>query len=218
MDIWWPLIVKSQDILLLLKIVSLHRALGAKPMAGLNRALPMDWVGWESENEESLPGDEAPPPQVEQFSTRGLESSLGLSKSEVSQAINRCLDVGLVIKDRTSGLPMTNASALLDFIVYGLKYVFPAKPGPMVRGIPTAAAAPVLKGELASAGSYIHVWPDPAGKELGQRIEPIYRSVPHAVRRDPDLYAMLALVDAIRLGKPREVAVARKLLEGLMAI
>ena len=83
----------------------------------------------------------------------------------------------------------------------------------MERGIPTAAAAPVLQSELISAGEYIHVWPYVQGKALGQALKPLFKSVPHAVRRDPELYASLALIDAIRLGNPREMKVAATLLE-----
>lgn len=38
-------------------------------------------------------------------------------------------------------------------------------------------------------------------------------SVPCAARQDEALYAMLALVDAIRLGNEREASLARTLLE-----
>lgn len=211
--------MKSQDIVVLLKIVSLHRALAARETVEQSAALPTDWEGWEVAAEKMpLPEHDPHAPFSERFTTRGLESSLGLSKSEISKAIQRSIEVGLAMKERKTGYPKANTAALLDFIVYGLKYVFPAKPGPLVRGIPTAAAAPVLLGKLASPGSYIQVWPDPWGKVLGQHIEPLYKSVPHAVKRDADLYAMLALVDAIRLGKPREATLARQLLEPLMTI
>lgn len=187
--------MKSQDIVLLLKLVSLHRVLSAaRP--------PIE--------------TDSPTGFAEQFTTRGLEAVLGLSKSEVSKALQRCIQVGLVTKDRKTGYPRSNTTALFDFIVYGLKYVFPAQPGPLVRGIPTAAGAPVLQDKLAGTDSHIQVWPDPLGKVRGQRIEPLYKSVPFAVKQDADLYAMLALVDAIRLGKPRESELAGQLLGDLL--
>jgi hypothetical protein len=211
--------MKSQDILVLLKLVSLHRQLKASLEAASYPPIQPDWQGWDDEGEEAgIAGERLPAGFAERFTTRGLEASLGFGKSEINKAINRCLDVGLAIRDRNSGYPKPNTAALLAFILNGLKYVFPAKPGPMVRGIPTAAAAPVLAGELGSAGSYIHVWPDPWGKELGQKVEPLYKSVPHAVRRDAELYAMLALIDVVRLGKARELAVADKLLQSLLTI
>ena len=203
--------MKSQDILLLLKLVSLARQQSA-PLPG-NRAelgIPDDWRGWAT-----LPAEEVQtsgPVAEEQFSVRALEESTGISKSEVSGSLRRCLDVGLAKLERGSGLPRANTRALLGFVMNGLKYVFPARPGPLVRGIPTAHAAPVLAGRLLSAGEHVHVWEDAHGSVQGQRVDPLYKSVPRAVRRDAALYAMLALVDAIRLGQERESALAGKLL------
>lgn len=203
--------MKSQDLLLLFKLVSLER-LQARPQAALRAGLgiPDDWRGW------ALAGNEDPiaPERVseEVFSVRSLEDSTGISKSQVSGALRRCMDVGLVKAERGTGLPRANTRALYGFVMSGLKYVFPARPGALVRGIPTSHAAPVLAGRLLSAGEHIHVWEDARGRFQGQKVEPLYRTVPHAVRRDAELYAMLALVDAVRLGQERETAVAGKLL------
>ncbi len=59
-----------------------------------------------------------------------------------------------------------------------------------------------------SAGELIYVWPDAEGKKKGQAILPLCRSVADAIAKDQLLYELLALVDAIRLGNPREVEVA----------
>jgi len=64
-----------------------------------------------------------------------------------------------------------------------------------------------------SMDEHIHVWPDPKGNEIGQSLKPLFKSVPDAARRDPELYDLLALVDAIRLGNPRESKFAQQLLE-----
>jgi len=206
-----PVLMKSQDILLLLKLVSLERRQSV-PVAGDKAALgiPDDWHGWAGPATQETAmaaglSDDA-------FSVRGLEESTGISKSEVSQALRRCTEVGLVVPERGSGIPRANTRALLGFVMNGLKYVFPARPGPIVRGIPTAHSAPVLANRLLSAGEHIYVWEDGYGSDQGQRVEPLYRSVPRAVRRDAELYAMLALVDAIRLGRERESALAGSVL------
>lgn len=206
-----PSLMKSQDILLLLKLVSLERLQGAPETANRGElGIPEDWRGWAA-----LPADETEtlaPASEDLFSMRALEESTGISKSEVSNSLRRCLNVGLAKAERGSGLPRANTHALLGFIMSGVKFVFPARPGPLVRGIPTAHAAPVLAGRLLSAGEHIHVWEDAYGNVQGQRVEPLYKSVAHAVRRDATLYAMLALVDAVRLGQERESALAGKLL------
>lgn len=204
--------MKSQDVLLLLKLVSLEHQQSVPP-AG-NRAafgIPDDWRGWS----QAAAGEDAPANGAEDaYSVRALEDSTGISKSEVSGSLRRCLDVGLTRQERGSGIPRANTRALFSFISQGLKYVFPARPGPLVRGIPTSHAAPVLAGRLLSAGQHPYVWEDAYGSVQGQRVEPLYKTVPRAVRRDAQLYAMLALVDAIRLGQERESALATKLLAG----
>ena len=200
--------MKSQDIVLLLKLVSLGREESAAlPGNRVELGIPDDWHGWASPEDEK-------PSQVttDMYSVRALEESTGISKSEVSGSLRRCMEIGLAKVERGTGIPRTNTRALLGFVVHGLKYVYPARAGALVRGIPTAHAAPVLAGRLLSAGEHVHVWEDAHGSVLGQRVEPLHKGVPHAVRRDAALYAMLALVDAVRLGQERESALAGKLL------
>ena len=47
------------------------------------------------------------------------------------------------------------------------------------------------------------VWPHPDGDTRGLSIKPIFRSAPDAARRDPRLFAWLALADALRTGDAR---------------
>ena len=147
------------------------------------------------------------------YTARALEHETGISKSQINLSLNRCIDVGLAKTDRQSGVPRVKVRALFDFIVHGLKYVFPAKPGEITRGIATSFAAPVLNQKLMSAGELIMVWPDAKEKTKGQAIEPLFKSVAYAVNRDPEIYALLALVDAIRIGQPREANLAADLLK-----
>jgi len=51
------------------------------------------------------------------------------------------------------------------------------------------------------------------GRKKGQAVQPLFKSVPKAVIDDKCLYEYLALVDAIRLGNPREANLAAELLE-----
>lgn len=167
-----------------------------------------EWQGWE----DSVVNEE--PVNAASYTLRSLSESLGLSKSEVGNSLARSRDIGLLITDHRSGLPKANSRALVDLIKYGVRYFFPVKPGSIVRGIPTAFAAPVLEGKVLSAGEIIPVWPDARGKTKGESIEPLFKTVPHAVKNDFLLYHFLALVDAIRIGGPRESAVAATMLEG----
>jgi hypothetical protein len=63
-----------------------------------------------------------------------------------------------------------------------------------------------------SAGEFSLVWPDARGNTKGQAIQPLFKSATFAVRQDPKMYALLALVDAIRVGHPREANLATEIL------
>ena len=54
------------------------------------------------------------------------------------------------------------------------------------------------------------MWPDPEGEVRGDELKPLYRSVPKAARKDPKLYELLVLVDAIRAGGARERRLAEE--------
>ena len=71
-----------------------------------------------------------------------LAHSLKMRQSEVSQSVARSRYAGLL---DDSGKKVMR-QALMDFLQYGLAVVFPAKPGVVVRGVPTAhSAAPLDK-------------------------------------------------------------------------
>ena len=80
--------------------------------------------------------------------------------------------------------------------------------GSLTRGMPTGYAASPLKELLRSSGEPPPVWPDSLGEVRGESFSPLYKSVPNAARKDQKLYEILALVDAIRDGRPRERNIA----------
>lgn len=123
---------------------------------------------------------------------KDLASDLHVSNSEVSESLNRSMLAGLIDPSKRKVLQNT----FLDFLRCGLPFVFPAIPGAVTRGIPTAHSAPVLSKEIISKS--IYVWPAKEGDALGVSIQPLYPNGVLAVQRDPHLYDILALVDAIR--------------------
>jgi hypothetical protein len=74
--------------------------------------------------------------------------------------------------------------------------------------MPTAHSAEPLKDLLMTSDRDVYVWAFGSGKVKGQEIKPLYRSVPEAVEKDPQLYEMLAIVDGLRVGKVREQELA----------
>lgn len=138
-----------------------------------------------------------------------LARDLGLSQTEVSFALSRCQASGFLDEARKR----VNRSALLEFLLHGLKYVYPARPGSLSRGMPTAHSAAPLSKKIVSDEHDQFVWPHVDGTVRGQAIEPLYESVPFAAAKDPALHELLALVDALRVGRAREKALAAQELE-----
>jgi hypothetical protein len=99
-----------------------------------------------------------------------------------------------------------NRNNSIEFLQHGVKYVFPQNPGAMSRGLPTAHSHPFMKSHFHSETNY--VWPDARGEVLGQVIEPFYERQVEAARDDSEFYLLLALVDAIRVGRVRESKIA----------
>jgi hypothetical protein len=137
-----------------------------------------------------------------------LASRLHMSTSEVHAATERAELSRLVA--RVAGQPTAIASALQEFLIHGLKYAFPPLIGATTRGVATGAGAEPLRKHFAEMGDSAFVWPDAEGQARGASLQPLYPSVPQAARLDPDLYAMLVLVDGIRAGAARERELATK--------
>jgi hypothetical protein len=103
-------------------------------------------------------------------------------------------------------------AALEEFLVHGVKYVFPAKRGEPTRGVPTSYAAQPLRQVIAPGDEPPPVWPYAAGTKRGTAFEPLYKMAPKAALRDPVLYEYLALVDALRDGRARERKLAEEMI------
>jgi hypothetical protein len=139
-----------------------------------------------------------------------LANELHLYPSEVYASVKRARASHLVqgpeLGDRL------NRSSLLEFLLHGIRYAFPAEIGSPTRGIPTSYAAPPLRNSIADAGDLPPVWPYADGKVRGYSFAPLHKNVPQAALEDARLYELLALVDALRNGRARERELAgRKL-------
>jgi len=136
------------------------------------------------------------------WNTVTLSRELYISQSEISESLMRSVYIGFMGQNKKD----IYKNALYEFVIHGLKYSFPVKPGYSVRGIPTAHSARPLSGIFHSDEKY--VWADADGDSRGFVIEPLYKTVAKAVKEDELLYEMLALIDAIRVGKAREIKIA----------
>ncbi|WP_112787791.1 hypothetical protein [Geminisphaera colitermitum] len=129
-----------------------------------------------------------------------------MSASEVHAAVRRLGEAHLLDPETRE----VRRELLRNFLIHGVPYAFPARPKEVTRGMPTAWAASVMSGKFTVAEQVPPVWPDPDGHVQGAAVRPLYSSAPGAARRDPELYALLALVDALRIGRARERALAEK--------
>ncbi|HEY8249629.1 MAG TPA: hypothetical protein VIG70_03420 [Burkholderiales bacterium] len=167
------MILKPQDVVVLLKLVALGEA------------------GW---------------------TYQSLASELSLSPSEAHAGVRRAVAARLMTDAKSAtGRPIR--AALKEFLLHGVKYAFPPERGELTRGVPTGYAAPPLNKEIAQGNDPPPVWPHAEGKVRGYALKPLYKSVPLAAGRDPALYELLALVDAIRDGRARERALAAREIE-----
>ena len=90
------------------------------------------------------------------------------------------------------------------------RYAFPAEAGAESRGVPTAHSAGALAAEFGASDPF--VWPSIDGRIRGASVAPLYAAAPATAVRNPALYELLTLVDAVRLGRARERARAKQLL------
>ena len=140
--------------------------------------------------------------EEESWLNKDLAQSLYISGSEIGESLSRSEIAGLIDFNKKR----INRPALFEFLEHGLHYVFPQQPGAIMTGVPTAHAHPFLKQFIEA--DQIYVWADSKGEARGQSIEPLYPNQVKAIREDAGLYKALALLDVIRVGRVREIAIA----------
>ncbi len=146
------------------------------------------------------------------FSSLGEE--LALSSSQVHTSLRRAEQARLFNMNSKS----VARYSLGEFLIHGVKYAFPAQIGGQTRGVPTGYAAPPLNALIHATESDPPVWTSPVGTVRGYQFEPLYKGAVFAANRDPELYELLALVDAIRNGRSREAKLAVSLLKRKLEI
>jgi hypothetical protein len=143
---------------------------------------------------------------------KDLAYELGISGGEISESLRRSKKSGLYDEANKS----VNRQALFDFLIYGLRYVFPAQSGNLTKGVPTTVSTAPLNSRTDSTDRF--VWAHPKGTLRGQSISPLYPSVPDAAMRSTSLHALFALTDTLRAGKIRERELAKQELEKLILV
>lgn len=132
-----------------------------------------------------------------------LAVELSISQSEAHAGVRRAVAARLM-SDATTAAGRPILAALKEFLIHGVRYAYPPERGALTRGMPTGYAAPPLNKVIVQPNEPPPVWPYAEGSVRGYKFAPLYSSVPIAASRDPKLYELLALVDAMRDGHARE--------------
>jgi hypothetical protein len=208
--------LKPQDFLVALKLVALGaerwtyarlaHELGlsaSEAHACIKRGLQADLL---------LPNRELPPQPAQAGATAalGAREPMGIYRVARKRA-RRAAEADAVADNAVR----PHAHNLAEFALHGAKYAFPGVLLPLAVGVPTSHSAPAFAGVFAP-GSTDFVWPHPNGSVRGVGVEPLHPSVPFAAMQDAKLYEMLALFDALRVGKARERGMALVRLQALI--
>lgn len=137
----------------------------------------------------------------------GLEVDIGLSASTIHRSVGRLIAARLLTQERK-----VIRRSLFEFLKYGVRYAFYVQIGARTRGVPTAYSAAPLGDTIRGIEDPL-IWPTVDGQVRGLAVEPLDPAVPVAASKDPHLYELLALVDAIRVGGTRERKIAGMELE-----
>lgn len=161
-------------------------------------------------------------PNLSTNSVGDLALALARGKGDVSRAIVRLISLGLISERRQKDqdAPASNRKyyalqrqSMIELLCFGIRHVFQSEKSGVGRGLPTGWNCPFITSEMNPPNMPL-VWPMPGGPVQGELTEPLYPQVTAAAMQDDELYGLLALIDVIRTGKPRELVHAKKLVEG----
>lgn len=141
-----------------------------------------------------------------------LADELAVVPSQVHASIRR-LALGGLLKPESRA---TNPRAFAEFVLFGVRYAFPAARGPLAFGVPTAYSAPPLAALMDPTDVLVWAAPQVTQAVHGFSIRPLYSGAPKLVERSPATYRLLTLVDALRIGDPRARTIARGEIESAL--
>jgi hypothetical protein len=142
------------------------------------------------------------------WTVRSLATDLGLPSASVQRSLDR-LAATPVFDARRRRVSLGATDELFD---HALRYLAPATAGGETRGLATSWAALPLSEHLARGNELPPVWPDPHGDVRGLELAPLHPAVVSLARANSQMYELLALVDALRMGEARTRGLAVELL------
>ena len=148
---------------------------------------------------------------------KSIANELCMSGSEISAGVKRLIASQLAIKSEDNEIHIIKQN-MLNFLIYGIKHVFPAEQGSPTIGIPTSYSSPLFSNILANKNSLGFVWPSPDGNEKGISFKPLYSSVPKSITKfkNTQLYNLLTIVDVLRSEQGRRFLTACDMLKKIL--
>ncbi len=145
---------------------------------------------------------------------RELAAYLALpDHSVVQRSLARAREADLV-----DGRGDVRRPALEELCVHALRYIAPARLGPLTAGVPAAwAAEPMSRLIRSSGGDPPPVWPSATGPVRGQELPPLHPACVEASAAHPEFARLLCLVDSLRAGDVRVRSVAAHELRDALA-
>lgn len=141
-----------------------------------------------------------------EWTYRSLAKDLHVPLAVVQRAIARAEEADLYVPHRRE----VHRAHFEEFAVHALRFVAPARLGPILPGVPAAwAAEPMAKSIFSSGNEPPPVWPHAEGGVRGQAVEPLHSAAPDAVREWSKLGEVLASLDSLRVGDVRVRSVAQ---------
>ena len=207
--------LKSQDILVLVKLLSIQN--GLRTSSNFSRTYSNDYSDFYLKRSLS-----------HLLSVRGLAESIVMGKSEVSECIKRLVKVGLLVIHNQNFSQILDLASLdwdinkrgfFHLVIYSFQYFFPAELKSMDFGLPTAFSKEGLNSLLAYSSPVPYIWPIQTYKSIsGIAVEPMHKSIPYAAIEDNYLYEIFAIIDIFRIGSPREKHIAEKLFSEILGV
>lgn len=141
------------------------------------------------------------------MSLRDIEEQLGVPRSTASLSLKR-LGSHRIVRD-IGGKRKIQRIALRDLIEGGIRWIAPGEVGDFELGLLTSHAAEPLASHLMGDPEPL-VMPLPHGPARGRAVTPIHPLAPQAAAKDEQLYRLLVIADAFRVGRARDREVARR--------
>jgi hypothetical protein len=140
---------------------------------------------------------------------RSLADRLHVPHPVIQRALARAQDAGLYSPARRN----VHIPHFDEFAIHALRFIAPARLGPLMPGIPAAwAAKPMAAAIQSSLDEPPPVWPYARGQVRGQALDPLHPSAVEAVDEWAELGEVLSYLDSLRGGDARIRSVAGRLL------